>query len=158
MVARSLSLVPRISPPNRRSEIRHRVSIGCAIEREHWRLFVGQALDLSPDGMLIRCEARIDPGSGLIVSFKTTELGVRFVTRATVTRVVLGRRRGDEGRAVGVRFVGLSAVSRLVLRGMLHAFPPAPALRAPPPRLTRMAGGDVDYASVVDSILAEPPG
>jgi hypothetical protein len=141
----------------RRGELRHAVSIGCVLEREYWRLFAGQIIDLSPEGMLVRCEARLDVGAELVVTFKATGMGVRFVTRAVVTRVVAGRRRSDEGRAVGMRFVGLSAVSRLILRGILHASPPAPASRELPPEPMPAAEGeeDVDYASMIAAALAD---
>jgi hypothetical protein len=167
MVASSMFLVPPRSPAHRhlrverRREMRHAVSIGCVLERKHWRLFTGQVIDLSPDGMLVLCGARLDVGAELVVTFKATALGVRFVTRAVVTRLIPGRRRSDQGRAVGVRFVGLSAVSRLVLRGILHACPSAPALREPPPPATSATEyeeeEEVDYARAVASTLAERP-
>ncbi|MGD0529845.1 MAG: PilZ domain-containing protein [Polyangiaceae bacterium] len=141
----------------RRGEMRHAVSIGCVLEREYWRLFAGQIIDLSPEGMLVQCEARLDVGAELVVTFKATGMGVRFVTRAVVTRVVAGRRRSDAGRAVGLRFVGLSAVSRLILRGILHALPAGPASREPPPDPPPAAEDeeDVDYASIIAAALAD---
>jgi hypothetical protein len=163
MVSPSTFLVPARSTTRRnvrlerRSEMRHAVSIGCVIERKHWRLFAGQVIDLSPDGMLALCGARLDVGTELLVTFKATDLSVRFVVRAVVTRVIPGRRRGDQGRAVGVRFVGLSAVSRLILRGILHATPMPPAMREPPlaPTPPSEDEEDVDYASMVAGALAD---
>ena len=109
--------------------------------------------------MLVQCEARLDVGAELVVTFKATGMGVRFVTRAVVTRLVAGRRRSNRGRAVGLRFVGLSSVSRLILRGILHALPPGPASREPPPEPAPADEGeeDVDYAGLIAAALADVP-
>jgi len=69
---------------------------------------------------------------------------------ATVTRVVRGRRKGDAGSAVGLRFESLSAVAHLILRGYLRSLPRPVARREPPSAL--QVKGD-DYAGIVRGIL-----
>jgi hypothetical protein len=138
-------------PPNRRREIRRSATFGCRVRRvETSRLVGDRTLDLSPQGMLVMSDEGIVEGSQLLVSFMATELPIWFDTQATVTRIVQGRRPGDVGRALGLRFDSLPAVSRLILRGHLRRHPVAEAQRQPPLELSRK---DPDYAQVVQNIL-----
>jgi hypothetical protein len=100
--------------------------------------------------MFVLSDEIIDPGTELFVSFRATELPLWFDTRATVARVIAGRRMGDDGRGFGLRFRSLPAVSRVILRGHLR--------RAPRPAPQRWAGAvptrpDPDYARIVKDIL-----
>jgi hypothetical protein len=115
------------------------------------RLIGDRTLDLSPQGMLLMSDEFVDEGHQLLVSFMATELPIWFDTQATVTRIVQGRRPGDVGRAIGLRFDTLPAVSRLLLRGHLRKHPEAAAQREPPAELRRK---DPDYAKLVGDILA----
>lgn len=111
-------------PVNRRRETRRAVRLGCRVRRmEDWRLLGDRTLDLSPQGLLVLSDERVDEGTELVVSFQATELPIWFDACATLTRVVEGRRPGDSGRAFGVRFETLPAVSRLILRGFLRRHP-----------------------------------
>jgi len=137
-------------PPNRRREIRRATRIGCRVRRIHdWRLIGDRTLDLSPQGMLVLSDDDVESGLELVVSFQTTELPVWFDTMATVARVVEGRRPGDVGRAVGLQFETLPAVSRLILRGYLRRLPATFPQREAPLELSR---GDPDYAATVRDI------
>lgn len=137
-------------PPNRRREMRRRARLGCRVrDLETWGLVGDRTVDLSPQGMLLLSDERIDEGSELVVSFQATELPIWFDTLACVTRIVEGRRPGDPGRALGLRFQTLPAVSRLILRGHLRKLPLAPAQREPPRQLVAR---DPDYADVVRDI------
>jgi hypothetical protein len=138
-------------PTNRRREIRRSVRLGVRVRRvEDWRLLGDRTLDLSPQGMLVLSDERVDEGTELVVSFQATELPIWFDTFGTIRRIVEGRRPGDRGRALGVHFETLPAVSRLILRGFLRRMPvPAPT-REPPIDLT---GERVDYADVVRPLL-----
>ena len=107
--------------------------------------------------MLVLSNGNTDEGAELFVSFQATELAIWFDASATVTRIVEGRRRGDQGRALGLRFQSLPAVSRLILRGYLSKLPRSVALREPPPELDRQEER-VDYADRVRRILAERRG
>ena len=139
-------------PPNRRREMRRDARLGCIVRRmDTWRLVGDRTLDLSPQGMLVLSDERLEHGTELVVSFQATELPIWFDTLATVTRVVEGRRPGDDGRALGVHFESLPAVSRLILRGYLRAMPAPRARREPP---VELAPRDPDYAQMVRDIWA----
>ena len=92
--------------------------------------------------MLVRTTSDITIGEPVIVTFQATPLGLWFDAQAEVTRVVRGERVEDEGRALGLRFLALPPISRLILRGHLRRIPPVL-----PQRPTR-----VDYAATVHSI------
>jgi PilZ domain len=112
-------------PTNRRREMRRLVRLACRVRRmDDWRLLGDRTLDMSPQGLLLLSDERVDEGMDLVVSFQATDLPIWFDTCAKVTRVVEGRRPGDPGRAVGVHFETLPAVSRLILRGFLRRQPP----------------------------------
>jgi hypothetical protein len=130
----------------RRSEMRRAFAMTCSVVRERdFRLIGGEALDVSPAGMLIRVKEPIAVGDSVIVSFRATELDLWFDTDAIVTRLVRGRRPKDPaGQSIGVTFCSLDAVSRLILRAFLRRFPP------PVPRREQV----VDYAATVRKILS----
>ncbi|MDP9152035.1 MAG: PilZ domain-containing protein [Myxococcota bacterium] len=137
--------------PNRRSEVRRAAKLACRVSaRSDGRSVALWAVDLSPQGMLVLSDARVDPSERLLVSFHATDLPIWFDTEATVARVVEGRRAGDRGRALGIRFDSLSAVSRLILRGHFNRLPPAAAMRDVPPGLLSPR---IDYAAEVRRIL-----
>jgi hypothetical protein len=98
-------------------------------------------------------DERAEEGMDLVVSFQATELPIWFDTCARVTRIVEGRRPGDSGRALGVHFETLPAVSRLILRGFLRKHPAAPPQRELPIDLTHPI---IDYASEVRPIFGSP--
>ena len=112
-------------PANRRGEIRRGLYLGCRVRKMNNLSLVGdRTIDLSPQGMLVLSDEWLDLGDELFVSFLSTDLPIWFDTRATVARVIEGRRPGDRGRALGLRFQTLPAVSRLILRGHLRKIPP----------------------------------
>jgi PilZ domain len=145
-------------PDDRRREVRRAVHLQCCVvRRTDGRRIGDRTVDLSPEGMLVLSDECTDEDAELFVTFRATELHIRFDTSATVTRIVQGRRRGDEGRALGLRFQSLPAVSRLILRGHLRNLPRPIALREPPPKLAPR-GDRIDYAQVVRRILADRAG
>ncbi len=110
---------------NDRREVRRAISLPCQIVRERdFRLVAEPALDVSPDGMLLSTEVELEPGENVFVSFRATELGLWFDSEAKVARVIRGRRPGDKGRAVGIRFETMSRVKRFILRNHLRKVPP----------------------------------
>ena len=142
-------------PINRRHEIRRSVRLACRVRRvDDWRLVGDRSVDLSPQGMLVLSDERVDEGVDLVVSFQATELPIWFDTCATVTRIVEGRRPGDRGRALGVHFETLPSVSRLILRGFLRKLPSTYATRELPPDVQAEVDAGFDYADVVRSLLA----
>jgi hypothetical protein len=137
-------------PPNRRGEMRRAARLGCTVRRmDTWRLVGDRTVDLSPQGMLLLSDERLEWGTELVVSFQATELPIWFDTLASITRVVEGRRPGDAGRALGVHFETLPSVSRLILRGHLRRHPPTLSRRERPVELTPV---DPDYAQRVRDI------
>jgi hypothetical protein len=139
-------------PTNRRREMRRLVRLACRVRRmDDWRLLGDRTLDLSPEGMLVLSDERVDEGLELVVSFQATELPIWFDACAKITRVVEGRRPGDPGRALGVRFETLPAVSRLILRGFLRRHPLTHAQREPPLDIAALSG--IDYASQVHRVM-----
>jgi len=136
---------PMMVRRNDRREVRRAMGLSCAVVRERdFRLISDQALDLSPDGMLVKTEHDLAIGESLIVSFRATQLGLWFDSEATVTRIVRGRRPGDRGPAIGLSFSTLDRVKRLILRGHLRRVPP------PLPRRTQR----IDWTATVRSLTA----
>jgi hypothetical protein len=134
--------------------MRHLARIGCRVRRiEDWRLLGDRTLDLSPQGMLVLSDESVEEGTSLVVSFQATELPIWFDTCATVTRVVQGRRPHDGGRAIGVHFDTLPAVSRLILRGYLRRLPLTEPMREPPLGMAHPSA--TDYAGIVRRILEQ---
>lgn len=128
---------------NDRREVRRAVGLTCQVVRERdFRLIADQALDLSPDGMLVASEHDMAVGESLIVSFKATQLGLWFDTEASVARIIKGRRPGDRGAGIGLSFSSLDRVKRLILRGHLRRVPP------PLPRRTQR----IDWTATVRSL------
>jgi hypothetical protein len=126
---------------NRRTEIRRGVYLGCRVRKLVSQALVGdRSIDLSPQGMLVLSDEWLEPGDELFVSFLTTDLPIWFDTRATVARIIEGRRPGDRGRALALRFQTLPAVSRLILRGHLRKIPPTLPQR-PRPQDRRIGAG-----------------
>lgn len=124
-------------------EVRRRMTLPCRVVRERdFRLVGTNALDVSPDGMLVRTIRDVAPGDELIVAFQATELGIRFDAEAKVARILRGRRLKDRGRCIGISFTRFDPVARLVLRGHLgRSAPPVPQRDA-----------RIDYAATVRKI------
>ena len=98
-------------------------------------------------------DERVEEGLELVVSFQATELPIWFDTCAKLTRIIEGRRPGDPGRALGVRFDTLPAVSRLILRGYLRKHPVTASQRELPLDVLQLAG--LDYAAQVHRAIGE---
>jgi hypothetical protein len=122
--------------------IRHAVRIDCEVVRERdFKLVGSHAVDLSPDGMLVLADATVLTGEEVIVTFRTPKSSLWFDAIGTVARVVHGRRPGDFGPCLGIRFDQAEEVSRIVL---------GDKLRHVPPPLPRRAAR-LDYAAMVTS-------
>ncbi len=130
---------------NDRKTTRHALRIPCQVVRERdFRLVGERTLDVSSGGLLVRSHAEVRVGETVVVAFQATPLGLWFESQATVTRVIRGRRPGDNGRGFGVRFNDMSSISRLILRGHLKRVPP------PVPKRPRR----IDYAASIEKIAA----
>jgi hypothetical protein len=125
---------------SRRAAARRAVVLPCQVVREHdFKLVADRTLDISADGLLLPLRTHVLTGESLIVSFAIP--GMWIDAEATVTRVVHGRRPGDDGLAVGVVFDRISPSTRAALVGYLHARKTPLPRRGPLARLRR--GEDV---------------
>lgn len=132
-----------IAKRNDRRTMRHAAKLECEVVREADFCRIGtRTLDVSTDGMRVaidECE-EVCVGDALFVAVKVpAHVDLWIDARATVTRVVQGRRPGDDGPEIGLRFQNLAAISKLILRG---------AVRKVPPPLPKRAAR-VDYAASV---------
>ncbi|MBX3189034.1 MAG: PilZ domain-containing protein [Labilithrix sp.] len=124
--------------PSRRIATRREVLLPCQAVRERdFKLLADRTLDVSVDGLLLPVNEHILTGETLIVSFPIP--GTWIDAEATVTRVVHGRRPGDDGLAIGVLFDVISPASRAALAGFLHGRPPPLPRRGPLARMRRGA-------------------
>lgn len=123
--------MPMFVRKNERREIRRAVNLACQVVRERdFRRVADRAFDVSPDGMLVASESDLQIGDKVIVTFRATGLDLWFDSEAEVARVEAGRRTGDRGRAVGLRFSSMNPVKRLILRTALRRVPPPLPRRA----------------------------
>lgn len=113
--------------------MRHAAKLQCEVVREADFCRIGrQTLDVSTEGMRVaidECE-EVCVGDTLFVAFQVGPMGLWFDAQATVARVVHGRRPGDKGPEIGIRFENLSAVTRLILKGAVRKVPPPLPKRA----------------------------
>jgi hypothetical protein len=123
-----------------RRALRHAIAVTCQVVRERGFALLGdRAVDLSPTGMLVASSCHATIGEPLIVTFELPGTGCWIDTFGTVARLSRGRRRGDPGRCVGIRFDALPKDDERLVRGALRRV--APPLPARPPR--------IDYAATV---------
>jgi hypothetical protein len=134
----STSFMPmRVS---RRISTRRGVTLPCQAVRERdFKLIADRTLDISIDGLLVPVREHVLTGETLIVAFPIP--GMWIDAECTITRVVHGRRPGDDGLAAGVVFDVISPSARAALAGFLHGKPPPLPRRGPLARLRR--GEDV---------------
>lgn len=131
-------------PMNQRRTARRSVVVECQVVRERDFKLVGEStLDLSPEGMLVLTRDRVLTGEDLLITFKTPILGTWFDAEARVARVIHGRRPGDYGRALGIRFRRLDRIAKSLLEASLRNFPAAVPSRDP----------RIDYAESVTRII-----
>ena len=116
----------------RRRSIRRAAQAPCiAVEASRFRLLGQRSYDLSCDGMLVESRVPVAVGDPVVVSFQTPGGAPRWMhARAEVARVVHGRRVGDRGCAVGLRFTDLSHADKQALQRSLTGLPPAIPQRA----------------------------
>ena len=119
---------------------RHAVGLKCEVVRERdFKLLGVCAIDLSLGGMLVASGVPVLTGEEVIVSIEAPWLRTWFDATGHVARVVHGRRPGDQGRAVGIRFDKIDRVTRAFLSAGLRYLPLLRATRAP----------RIDYAATV---------
>ena len=141
----------------RRIATRRDVLLPCqAVRESDFKLISDRTLDVSVDGLLLPVDEPILTGETLIVSFPIP--GMWIDAECSVTRVVLGRRPGDDGLlAIGVLFDVISPSARAALAGFLHGKPPPLPRRGPLARLRRgEEGPSLADHSIMNQMLVGP--
>lgn len=135
---------PYLRTPPRRNALRRAVRVPCQVVAEAgFRLLADRTLDLSLAGMLVDTRGSYAAlGEEVFVSFRAPRSHLWMDARATVTRLVKGRRAEDRAVGVGLVFTELDEIDRAVLRFKLQGTPPPVPARMPP----------VDYARTVRAI------
>lgn len=83
------------------------------------------ARDLSPGGIFVRTELPLQMGAELVLCFRVPECPREFTVFGEVVRVCLPRRRTDVVPAgMGIRFLDMTPIERLFVRGALRGVPP----------------------------------
>jgi hypothetical protein len=114
-----------------RGSSRRAVRVDCQVVREHDFTLLGETgVDLSTQGMLVLSTAAVRIGDEVVVTLRVPGTDRWVDACATVARVVRGRRRGDAGRAIGLRFAPLSSADGRTLRWALRRIPPTFPARA----------------------------
>lgn len=117
---------------NDRGAGRRAVLVECQVVRERGFELLGErAINLSTDGLLLLSVAPALTGEEVLVTLRAPGTDCWIDTTATVARIVHGRRPGDPGRAIGLRFDRLDTESHMILRCALRRFPPPVPVRAP---------------------------
>jgi hypothetical protein len=110
---------------NQRRTMRRALRVPCQVVRERdFRLVGERTLDVSTDGMLVASDVPVLTGEAVIVTFCEPRTGQWFDAEATVARVTHGRRAGEHGRCIGLRFERVDAVARADLAVALRGVPP----------------------------------
>jgi hypothetical protein len=96
----------------------------CEVVRTRdFKLIGTRVINLSAKGMLLETELPILTGEELIVSFRSPAEERWFDCEASVARVIHGRRRSDQGRALGIAFDTIDPFSELLLCEHLRSAP-----------------------------------
>jgi len=141
--------------PRRRRILRRAVQLPChALRIDDQRVLAGAVLDLSPHGMLAAVSREARVGETLLLSFPlpdgtlpdgTLPDPTRWLgAKASVARVIRGRRNGDPELALGMRFTDIPLRARLSLWELLEGRPPPVPSRPIQP----------DYAGWVGELIA----
>ena len=83
------------------------------------------ARDLSPGGMFVATDLPLEKGAELVLSFRVPECPREITVFGRVVRVCLPRRRTDsEPAGMGIRFLDITPLERIYVRGALRGVPP----------------------------------
>lgn len=111
--------------------VRHTSRMPCQVVRERDFLLIADRIEnLSTRGLLVRATRRVLTGERLIVSFQLPHGGAWIDSEVLVARVIHGRRRGEEGRALGLEFETLDRAARCALERHLARVPAVPPGRS----------------------------
>lgn len=123
---------------------RHAVHVACEVVRERDFKLIGlETFDLSLTGMMIESlRDEVHVGDEVVLTFRPPQCARYVDACGVVVRVIAGRRRGDNGPAVGILFTEMDRASFINLKTSLRRLPPAR-----PKRQSRM-----DYAAIARMI------
>jgi hypothetical protein len=109
-----------------RRAMRRAVRTSCqAVSSAGFELIGERALDVSPRGMLVACDAPVALGEEVIVSLEIPGREPFWLdAEAEIARIVYGYRRGDPGYCAGLRFTYLERGARNELLARLAGVPP----------------------------------
>jgi hypothetical protein len=132
----------RVPMKHRARTSRRTLRARCQVVRERdFRLVADCVRNLSQSGMLVAPADPVLTGERLIVSFRLPESDIWIDAEAVVSRVVHGRRAGENTRALGLEFGQLDPDARRALERCLRHAPPVPPGRSasepPTPALVR---------------------
>jgi hypothetical protein len=100
------------------------------VREKDFRLIADRLENLSVSGLAVSPAEPVLTGEKLIVSFRLPRAGVWVDAEARVTRVIHGRRPGDEGRALGLSFESVDEVAQRAIEAELSLTPIAPPGRS----------------------------
>jgi hypothetical protein len=131
-----------------RRSVRRALHTACwAVRLDDCSLLGEQILDLSPRGVLLACDAPVEPDKPVFISFRAPGSDDLWLNaEAEVARVVNGLRVTDPGYCLGLRLTYFDALSRIRLERRLRGLPP------PIPRRRMRA----DYADTIRRIAFRP--
>lgn len=109
-----------------RRAVRRAARTAChAVGMEGFRLLGERALDLSPRGMLVACDAPVQLGEEVLVSFRAPGDGALWMdAEGEVARVIEGLRPGDPGYCMGIDFTYFERSAQVELLARLAGTPP----------------------------------
>ena len=123
-----------------RRALRREARVPCQVVAERgFRLLGEETLDVSMEGMLIQSEADVGLGEEVFIALRLPRGRSWVDAEAVISRISAGRRRGDGGRAIGLSFIRMDRIDRVLLDASLQGLPPP----VPGRRLRR------DYATTV---------
>jgi hypothetical protein len=107
---------------------------------DDWRLLGQRVIDVSPYGLLVGVRSAAPVGQEIFVSFQVPGGRGWFDAQAEVVRVVRGRRQGDPGAALGLRFTEVFDVDDwMVLADRFERLPRPEPVRSPWRRFIEVA-------------------
>jgi hypothetical protein len=146
-----------LATPHRRA-VRRAIRTPChAVSDMGFELLSEVALDLSPMGMRIVCDAPAALGETVLVSVMTPGPQPIWIdAEAEITRIIHGFRRGDPGYCAGLRFTYLERRARGELLSRLAGLPPPIPQRRIQTARQRMTSHDRHFMTTSSAVSVRP--